>query len=58
MVYKKLKNKLTKIKFRQKVLLHKVQEMIKLIPHAEDVQEKLSIDNIKDVVHADILKPK
>ena len=32
--------------------------MIKLIPLAEDVVEKLSTDNIKDVVHADILKPK
>jgi hypothetical protein len=43
---------------RQKVLLHKDQEMIKPILPAEDVVEKLSIDNTKDVVHADILKLK
>jgi hypothetical protein len=32
--------------------------MIRLILLAEDVEEKVSIDNIKDVVHADILKLK
>jgi len=32
--------------------------MIKLTPPAEDVEEKLSTDNTKDVVHADILKLK
>jgi len=32
--------------------------MIKLIPSAEDAEERLSIDNTKDVVHVDTLKPK
>jgi hypothetical protein len=32
--------------------------MIKLILHVEDVAEKLSIDNIKDADHVDILRPK
>jgi hypothetical protein len=30
--------------------------MIKLIQPAEDVEEKLSIDNTKDVVHVGILR--
>ncbi len=49
--------KLFKI-IRQKVPLLKDQETIKLIPPAEDAEEKLFIDNIKDVVHVDILKRK
>ena len=32
--------------------------MIKPIPHAEDVTEKLSTDNTKDVGHADTPKPR
>ncbi len=57
MVIKKFLTK--KFKFnRLKVLLHKVQETIKLTPLAEDAEEKLSIDNIKDAVHADTPKPK
>jgi hypothetical protein len=43
---------------RLKVQLHKVQETIKPILHAEDVIEKHSTDNTKDVGHADTPKPK
>jgi len=32
--------------------------MIKPTPHAEDVEERLSTDNTKDAVHADIQKLK
>jgi len=32
--------------------------MIKLIPHAEDAEERLSTDNTKDADPADILKLK
>ena len=49
---------LTNLKFRLKVQLHKVQEMTKPILHAEDVIEKPSTDNTKDVGHADTLKPR
>ena len=50
------KNKKNKI--RQKVQLLKDQEMIKLIPHAEDAIEKLSTDNTKDAEVVVIPKPK
>ena len=55
-------NKLFKSKLilfcRLKVLLQKEREMIKLIPHAEDAEERLSTDNTKDADPADILKLK
>ena len=44
--------------YRPKVQRLKGQEMIKLIQHAEDVEEKHSIDNTKDVGHVDSPKLK
>ena len=42
---------------RLKVQPLKVQEMTKLMVSAEDVEERHSTFNIKDVAHADFLKP-